>query len=227
MDKAIVSLSGGMDSVSLLGKVLHENDYEIECVGFTYGSKHNFYENKAAYEVSHHYGVRYDKIDLSLVMAHLKSDLLKSGGEIPEGHYEAESMAATVVPGRNMIFASVLAAIASSRGARAIYLGVHSGDHAIYPDCRPEFIMNMKMTILCATSGRVSLKAPFIDQTKGSIIKYGSAIKVPYYLTRTCYKDQPIACGKCGSCQERLEGFAENGIVDPIEYESRVILPKE
>ena len=136
-------------------------------------------------------------------------------------------MSQTVVPGRNLIMSSILASIAETVGAQQIYLGVHSGDHAIYPDCRPEFVEALDKTVKTSTDGKCVVVAPYLRGDKTSIIKDGLTMGVPYKDTRTCYKDQGIACGKCGSCQERLEAFKANGIEDPIEYETRTILAKE
>jgi len=131
-------------------------------------------------------------------------------------------MQATVVPARNLIFSSVIAGYAESVGAGAISLGVHSGDHHIYPDCRPEFVSSLNTSVLLATDKKVRVEAPFLNYTKAEIIKTGlnlKSVEVPYHLTRTCYKDQELACGKCGSCFERLEAFEELGLTDPIKYE--------
>jgi len=146
---------------------------------------------------------------------------LLTGGDIPEGHYEDESMSRTVVPGRNIIFASILTGVAWSLGAEEVWLGIHQGDHAIYPDCRPEFYRAMNEAVTLGTDGKVVLKAPFLDTNKTGILRRGLFLNVPYGYTRTCYKEQEIACGKCGSCQERLEAFAECGLTDPVEYETK------
>jgi 7-cyano-7-deazaguanine synthase len=181
--------------------------------------------------VATHYRYGLKLIDLTPAFTCIKSHLLKTGGEIPEGHYEAASMTKTVVPGRNSIFISILAGICESMGGGVVGLAVHAGDHAIYPDCRAEYIQSMAKTVVLATEGRVRLWTPFLSANKTEILHmgYGLPQPVPYHLTRTCYKDQPISCGKCGSCQERLEAFrdmAPDG-QDPIEYETRAILPKE
>jgi len=226
MRKVVMGLSGGMDSATLLGLLL-EQGFAIHCCSFVYGSKHGIYELEAAENIVAFYQERkkpvtHRVIDLRIPFLYMQSSLLKSGGPIPEGHYEAESMKQTVVPGRNLIFASVMAGIAESIGADTIYLGVHSGDHAIYPDCRPTFIMSLNETISFSSDGKVRVVAPLLKDDKGSILYkgyHGCTPKIPYHLTRTCYKDQPIACGKCGSCQERLEAFAKNGLKDPIPYE--------
>lgn len=224
--RAIVSLSGGMDSATVLAFCLKEQREVVQCVAFTYGSKHNQYENLAADAIADYYKVRRQFINLANVMEGFKSDLLKTGGEIPEGHYEAESMERTVVPGRNLIFASILTGLAWSLEADEIWMGFHAGDHAIYPDCRPTFFHAMNAAICAGTDERCMLVAPFLFRDKQGILERGHSLKVPYELTRTCYKDQPVACGKCGSCQERLEAWSKIGKEDPIEYESRELMSK-
>ena len=221
----VMGLSGGMDSTTLLGRFL-EVGAKVHCVLFSYGSKHNTYENDAAVNVVRYYQeqgcpVTSSYVALEGVMAGFKSALLLTGDAIPEGHYAEESMRKTVVPGRNLIMASVMAGLAESIGATQVALGVHSGDHHIYPDCRPAFVEAANQAILASSDGRVSVIAPFIQDTKETIIEQGLTfdIAVPYHLTRTCYKNQPISCGKCGSCIERLEAFKLVGIEDPIPYE--------
>lgn len=227
--KVIVSLSGGMDSTTVAAMYNHLG-HEVIPVMFTYGSKHNKYEEAAVQAIVDYFDFEPLRIiNLEEAMAAFKSDLLKTGGEIPEGHYEAESMSATVVPGRNSIFATILMGLAQSLGADAVALGVHSGDHHIYPDCRPHFIWAMMDVYAVATEGKVALLAPFLYDNKTSVLKQGYEYfpAAPYHLTRTCYKDQPISCGRCGSCQERLEAFRNIGKEDPIPYVTRDALPKE
>lgn len=223
--KAVMGLSGGMDSSTLLGNLLHKG-LEVHCCLFTYGSKHNAYENKAAREVRSYYEkqnfqVHLHAFDFSNLTADFKSDLLLSGGDIPEGHYNDANMKRTVVPGRNLIFISVMAGLAESIGAQVLALGVHAGDHHIYPDCRAEFIKAAGLTVYLSSEGQVDVIAPFLGHDKYGILKDGfsQGVPVPYGLTRTCYKDQPVACGKCGSCQERKEAFMRLGYKDPIQYE--------
>ena len=126
-------------------------------------------------------------------------------------------MKLTVVPGRNTIFASIMMGLAESLGASVIALGIHQGDHAIYPDCRREFYKAMGHAILLGTDDRVELVAPFIDTDKTGIAKWGLEHNVPYHLTRTCYTDEPDPCGKCGACIERAEAFRLNGAPDAEE----------
>lgn len=220
--KIVLALSGGLDSSTLCGYYL-EKGYEVVPVGFKYGSKHNIYENEAADKVAQYFGLEKPVLlELDFIGKLFKSDLLLAGGEIPEGHYTDQSMSSTVVPARNLIFASIVAGYAESIEANTISLGVHGGDHHIYPDCRPTFVSALNTTVMLATDGKVRVDAPFLYSSKGDIIRMGLAlnnIKVPYHLTRTCYKEQELACGKCGSCVERLEAFKEVGVPDPIQYE--------
>lgn len=147
--------------------------------------------------------------------------LLACGQEIPEGPYQEESMKKTIVPGRNLIFAAIMAGLAESVGASAIALAVHSGDHAIYPDCRPEFIKALDSVIYLSSSRKVEVIAPFLNQDKADILRVGIRLQVPYNLTRSCYKNQDTSCGKCGTCIERLEAFQKIGIQDPIKYQGK------
>lgn len=226
MRSAVIGLSGGMDSATLLGHLINEGFTRIHCCWFSYGSKHNSYEFEAYLKLIDFYRLRGIELlshtfDLTNTFKDFNSALLKSGEEIPEGHYEEESMSKTVVPGRNLIFASIMAGLAESVKAQVIALGVHSGDHAIYPDCRPQFMQALKVVIDASSDHSVSVIAPFLHDDKFSILKKGYSLipRVPYEYTRTCYKDQELSCGKCGACQERLEAFEKICIADPIEYE--------
>lgn len=216
-DRIIMALSGGLDSSTMLAHLLAQG-HSVECFGFCYGSKHNQYENKSAQKVADYYKVAYTLIDLSPIMSGFRSNLMKGGGDIPEGHYTDETMSSTVVPGRNIIFLSILSGLAWSKEASKIAIGIHQGDHAIYEDCRTEFYKAMDSAIYLGTGGRVEIVAPFDRLDKIGIVTRGMELEVPYALTRTCYKDQLFACGRCGSCVERLEAFKENGIKDPIVY---------
>jgi len=226
MQKVVMGLSGGMDSATLLGLLLDQGA-EVHCCSFYYGSKHNAYERKAAENIVNHYkkmgfSVFLYPIDLTEAFKNFSSNLLLTGGDIPEGHYNDENMKVTVVPGRNMIFSAIMAGLAESVGATQIALGVHAGDHHIYPDCRAEFIKALDSAIYLSSDRKVSLITPLLayDKTGILILGYSDFVyQVPYHLTRTCYKDQVLSCGKCGSCRERLEAFAHLMIEDPIPYE--------
>lgn len=224
--KVVLALSGGMDSVTLAGYYL-DKEYEIHPITFNYGSKHNKYENEAASNVIKYWqksefpiqDMKY--IELPFINNFFKSNLLSNQGEIPEGHYEQENMSLTVVPGRNLIFISIMLGYAWSIGADTIAVGVHGGDHTIYGDCRAGFIASMNASVIQASDNKVHLEAPFQYLDKTKIIEIGLSLNtvIPYHLTRTCYKDQEFSCGKCGSCQERLEAFKNLGKKDQIKYE--------
>jgi 7-cyano-7-deazaguanine synthase len=232
MKKAVLSISGGLDSTTVLTWLLN-NDYEVFPIQFQYGSKHNEYEARAIKMVMGHYRSEHKQcpypgklnplqvIDLTGAMAGFTSNLLKTGGDIPEGHYANANMALTVVPARNIIFLSIAAGLAESLGAEAIALGIHQGDHDIYPDCRKEFFDSMNESIKLGTGGKISILAPFLDTDKAGIVKYGIHNGTPYKLTRTCYKDQSVPCGRCGSCCERREAFAKNKQEDPVPAEDQ------
>jgi len=223
----VLGLSGGMDSAALLGFLLEQGAI-VHCCMFTYGSKHGAHEVAAAIKLIDFYEKKLGKervydhyIDLTPAFKEFSSNLLQTGGAIPEGHYQAENMKLTVVPNRNMIFASVMAGLAESLEAEFVALGVHTGDHAIYPDCRPEFVKALDLAVYEATNKQVQILTPLMNLDKAGILKIGlnQTTPVPYELTRTCYKDQVLPCGVCGSCNERIEAFSQLGLVDPVAYD--------
>jgi len=222
--KIVMAISGGMDSTTLLAKLLSQGN-TISPFWFFYGSKHNKYEQQAVRAVMRYYQAIYTslndlkEIDLSAFMSDFKSALMKNESEdVPEGEYNEPSMTKTVVPARNLIFISILSGIAASIDADAIALGVHAGDHYIYPDCRPAFLTSVQRTVEAALDRSMRLLVPYMDMTKADIAQQGIVLRVPYELTRTCYKDQPVPCGKCGACNERLAAFKEVGGTDPVRY---------
>jgi 7-cyano-7-deazaguanine synthase len=219
MLRCVVALSGGMDSATLIPYAKMEYE-SVTAIGFDYGSKHNRYEMEAAANIADHYGIPYQLIPLPFVGELFSSTLLKSGGPVPEGHYEDPIMASTIVPGRNLIMISIMAGFVDSIGGGDILLGVHAGDRAVYPDCREEFLVAVDTVFTFGSTNHVGIGAPFLNNTKARIVGIGNEFGVPFHLTRTCYKDQPVACGKCGSCQERLEAFRSLGLTDPIPYEA-------
>lgn len=209
--KIVLCLSGGIDSTTLFAKLINEG-HDVLPVSFCYQSKHNKYELEQARLIANYFGTQLNVLDARGIFTMFRSDLLKGGGEIPEGHYEGENMKATVVPCRNMIFASILGGVAVSNDCGAIALGIHAGDHAIYPDCRPKFFLDFDMALQSATEGKVEMLAPFINLTKIDIVEKALRLRAPLHLTRTCYKDQAKECGKCGSCVEKAEAYKQNGI---------------
>lgn len=225
MSKVVMGLSGGMDSATMAGYYL-DRGYEVIPVSFNYGSKHNVYEARAAQALAEFYDLKIIRIDLPFINALFSSNLLDRGGDIPEGDYRADNMSLTVVPARNMIFISIMMGLAWSIGAEVIAVGVHAGDHIIYEDCRAGFIAAMNAAVIQGSGDRVRLEAPFQYLDKADILNIGYSQGVPYNLTRTCYKDQELSCGKCGSCRERLEAFTMIGKPDPILYEDCIIYKK-
>jgi len=226
--KVVLGLSGGMDSAALCAYYI-DNGYRVVPINFNYGSKHNKYEAEAASKLAKYFKLpEIKQIDLPFIGKDFTSHLLKEGGAIPEGHYKDKNMSLTVVPGRNIIFISIMAGYAWSIGAQVVAYGAHAGDHEIYEDCRPEFFHAMSMAISTGTGKRVSLEAPFLNFTKRDILNSGRLCNppVPWELTRTCYKDQPISCGKCGSCVERREAFQLLDMYDPIPYEDDKRVPR-
>ncbi len=212
--KALIIYSGGMDSTVLLHKYKDNIDLAIS---FYYGSKHNEREYKSAQSNTKVLNIEHEKINLGFLNDHLKSDLLNSGGDVPDGHYEEPSMKRTVVPFRNAIMLSIAVGIAESRGLDTILLGSHAGDHAIYPDCRPDFTNAFSLAAQAGTYGKIQVIAPFQNITKREIGIIGHKIGIDFDKTYTCYNGGDRHCGKCGACTERkeaLEGF------DPTIYES-------
>lgn len=213
---SIIILSGGMDSVTLL----HYRKERIAlAVSFDYGSNHNAREIACAAEQCRLLGIEHIVIPLSFMSRYFKSSLLEGADSIPEGHYEDSNMKSTVVPFRNGIMLSVACGLAESRGLKHVMMANHGGDHAIYPDCRPEFVKAMSDAMKYGTYEGVTIEADFTDVTKADIARLGHTLGVDYSLTYSCYKGGEKHCGKCGTCVERKEAFAKAGIADPTVYE--------
>jgi 7-cyano-7-deazaguanine synthase len=216
--KVIVLLSGGMDSTVAL---YHTKDRGFEIVGalsFDYGSKHNHKEIPFAQEHCDKLGIGHRVIPLDFVGQLFKSDLLETGGEIPDGHYEDESMKRTVVPFRNGIMLAIATGYAESLGAEGLVIAAHAGDHAIYPDCRESFMKSMSDAMVEGTYAAVQLLRPFITMTKADIASKGRDLLVDFTRTWSCYKGGDVHCGTCGTCVERREAFALAGVQDPTTY---------
>lgn len=206
---SLLVLSGGMDSVTMLWEYVDEI---AVAVTFQYGSNHNRREAACARRNCEILGVKWMEIDLSFMATHFKSSLLDGADAIPEGNYDDENMRSTVVPFRNGIMLAVAAGLAESLGLKNVMIANHSGDHSIYPDCRPDFIASMGNAISNGTYEHINLKAPYTGITKGEIAVKGKNFGVDYSLTYSCYKGGEHHCGKCGTCVERREALEYAGI---------------
>lgn len=213
---SVIILSGGMDSVTLL----HYRKERIAlAVSFDYGSNHNAREIECARKQCEMLGIEHLVIPLDFMGKYFRSSLLEGADKIPEGHYAADNMKSTVVPFRNGIMLSIACGLAESRGLLHVMMANHGGDHAIYPDCRPEFVKAMGDAMRNGTYDGVDISAEFTDITKSDIAALGKRLGVDYSLTYSCYKGGEKHCGKCGTCVERREAMAEAGIDDPTVYE--------
>jgi 7-cyano-7-deazaguanine synthase len=213
-----------MDSVAAL--YLAQKDYDVVgALSFDYGSKHNHKEIPMAVYHCNRLGVPHVTIRLDFIDKLFKSALLQTGGEIPEGHYEELSMKQTVVPFRNGIMLAVSGGFAESYDAEGLVIAAHSGDHAIYPDCREDFMKAMGDALKFGTYAQIELLRPFIRNTKAEIARYGAQLGVDFSKTWSCYKGGELHCGVCGTCVERREAFLISGLEDPTLYAQTSPLP--
>ena len=215
--KTVVLLSGGMDSVTAFYQVRREHEV-VAALSFDYGSKHNAREIPFAELHARREEVPHRTINLGFMNECFTSDLLKSGGEIPDGHYAADNMKRTVVPFRNGIMLAVACGFAESMEAEALAIAAHSGDHAIYPDCREPFMRAMGISMEEGTYARIQLMRPFIAMDKAAIARRGFELGIDFSETWSCYKGGDIHCGSCGTCVERREAFILAGMADPTVY---------
>ncbi len=228
MSKVVAIVSGGMDSVTLLKKLLVDG-HEVLVLNFSYGSKHNTKERRALLDVCDVLKVPAYLYDLPTDAKEyvpnscngyrfaplLESGLLKTGGAIPEGHYAEPTMKQTVVPFRNGIMLALAVGFAESHGCTAVYYGNHAGDHAVYPDCRSWFVDAFDEAAQKGTYEGVRIISPFKDMTKTDIVKLALEIDAPLHLTWTCYKGGDRPCLVCSTCVERIQAFHDAGCIDP------------
>ena len=206
-----------MDSVTLL----YEKKDEIALgISFDYGSNHNHNELPLAALHCQRLGIEHVVVPLGFMHQYFKSSLLESGDSIPDGSYDEENMKSTVVPFRNGVMLAVAAGIAESNGLTQVLIANHSGNHTIYPDCRPEFIAAMDAAVEAGTFARVRVVAPYTNISKADIARRGRALGIDYAETWSCYKGGHVHCGTCGTCVERKEALREAGIEDNTTYQS-------
>ena len=216
MKDCVLILSGGMDSVTLL------YDYRERialAVSFDYGSNHNKRELPFAALHCQRLGIEHLVIPLSFMGQYFNSSLLSGDEAIPDGDYADENMRSTVVPFRNGIMLSVAVGLAESRELKYVMMANHGGDHTIYPDCRPDFVDAFDRAAAAGTYVNVRLRSPYTNITKADIARRGRALGIDYSETWSCYKGGERHCGRCGTCVERREAFAQAGIDDKTEYD--------
>lgn len=206
----LVLLSGGMDSSTLVPYVQAEAALFID-----YGQRH-IRERESAEAIVNYYGIPLYGLDLTAYGASVDSALTSPNIAVPHGHYTAENMAVTVVPNRNAVLLSAAAGIAASRGMDAVATAVHAGDHAVYPDCRPEFLSALDAATRLSCG--VSINAPFARWVKSAIAVSAGELEVPLDLTWSCYEGGAVHCGRCGTCVERAEAINAAGLDDPTTY---------
>lgn len=212
--KTILVLSGGLDSTTLLYHLL-DLKHEVKCISFNYGQRHSR-ELEQAKKTCEKLGVEHKIIDISFMKSIASNSSLTGDIATPHGHYEAENMKLTVVPNRNMIMASIAIGWAVNLGYEAVAFGVHAGDHAIYPDCRPEFVQKLKEIAQIANFSSINILTPFLFMDKGDIAIRGKELNIDYSLTHTCYEGTEKPCGLCGACQERKMAFEKAQAIDPL-----------
>lgn len=249
-DVQVVVISGGLDSGTLLKEVVqregHTDNSNIKAISFNYGQRHKKeidYARRQCFAL----GVVHTEVDITSITSLLANSgsSLVSDTDVPEGHYGEENMKATVVPNRNMIMASIAAGYAVANEATALWMGVHAGDHFIYPDCRPKFFNALNHTIVLGNEGFGSIpeitdkiapiefvQTPYINMTKAEIAYIALTSGLALETTWSCYKGGEIHCGRCGTCVERIEAIQDalikvrresrgwRGVLeDPTEYE--------
>ncbi|MCH9031492.1 MAG: 7-cyano-7-deazaguanine synthase QueC [candidate division Zixibacteria bacterium] len=219
--KAIVLLSGGLDSATALALAISKG-FDIVALTFDYGQRHKC-EISSAREIASKYNINHRILKLDL--AQFGHSALTTNIAIPKGKFRADQIPVTYVPARNTIFLSYALALAEVESADFIYIGVNALDYSGYPDCRPEYIEKFQEMANLATKRAVDgkpviIEAPLINMTKAEVIRAGMNLKVDYSKTISCYDPDSggAACGECDSCHLRREGFKEAGVADPTRY---------
>ena len=214
---SVIIYSGGLDSTTLL----YEEQQRIAlAVTFDYGSNHAAREIACARHHCTLLGIEHVVIELGFMSRYFSSSLLSGAEAIPDGSYDDSNMHSTVVPFRNGIMLSIACGLADSRGLTRVLIANHGGDHAIYPDCRPQFVAAMDAAMQAGTYEGVRLAAPYTNLTKADLVRRGAALGIDYGRTYSCYRGGEHHCGTCGTCTERKEAFRLAGIPDPTVYNS-------
>jgi 7-cyano-7-deazaguanine synthase len=213
-----------MDSVTALHHLVQQGRVAAT-IGFLYGARHHARELECARIHAKHLGVVHHEVALPFIGELFSSALLAGGAPIPKGHYEEETMKQTVVPFRNGIMLAIAAGFAECVGVDGVAIAAHSGDHAIYPDCREPFMAAISEAIRLGTYAGVRVERPFIGLTKADICARGSELGVDFAQTWSCYVGGTVHCGECGTCVERREAFLLAGVHDPTPYLSTAPLP--
>jgi 7-cyano-7-deazaguanine synthase len=216
--KAVVLLSGGLDSTTLFYR-LAEEGYALHGLSCDYGQRHRK-EMEFARRTAHRLGAAHDVVDLTSITHLLATSALTNPSiDVPEGHYEEETMKVTVVPNRNAIMLTAAFGVAQSIGACVVAAAVHSGDHAIYPDCRREFVERFQAMQDASLGEHIELRTPYLDRDKVDIAREAGRLGVPLAETWSCYRGDARHCGRCGTCVERAWAIAEAGLPDPTPYQ--------
>ncbi len=206
MKDSLLVFSGGMDSTTML----YEYQERIAlALSFHYGSNHNDKELAFAKLHCQRLGIEHIIIPLGFIKEHFNSSLLSGSEAIPEGNDDEDNMKSTVVPFRNGIMLAIAAGMAENRGLQYIMLANHGGDHAIYPDCRPDFVNAMDQAVCAGTWNNVRLLTPYTNISKAEIARHGLQLGINYDETWSCYKGGDKPCGVCGTCREREEALKE------------------
>lgn len=220
MRKVVLCMSGGLDSTVLLYYLRSQGD-EVRCLSVDYGQRHKK-ELLSAVDICRRVDVEHKVIGLQSVKTLLQgSSQTDETVSVPEGHYEAESMRITVIPNRNMLLLALASAWAISTKSDCVAYAAHAGDHAVYADCRQEFVDALGRAILLADYHQVALISPFTKKTKAEIVQLGVCLKAPLELTWSCYCGLDIHDGRCSTCIERQEAFSKASILDPTQYADR------
>ncbi len=219
MKKSIAIVSGGLDSVTLAYH-LRDAGYRLHLLTFDYGQRHKK-EVSFAQLCANRLGAQHDIIDIATVGQLLRGSALTDANvTVPDGDYAQNNMSVTVVPNRNAIMLAIGFSIAAAEDADNVAIGVHGGDHFIYPDCRPEFLERFDFMEKASLGEYASVKlyAPFVRLGKNEIVKIGTTLGVPFAETWSCYKGDACHCGTCSTCVERKQAFAQAGVMDPTIY---------